>query len=260
MKQGRPGEAKPLRLCPPLTAPAWCLASFTRCIPSSFRQQIRQHSVLTRLRLRSVFRRFVRTFRTAQLSRRAVMVKYLATLEHLAPRFGAERIPVRHLELLCQADREPPAAPDPASSPGPPTHEVLVTGTGGIQWRPVQPEVSRAPPTPGLWVGLARGLHPLAGLLTPSACGQAPSALAGLCPSACGVGQPSSSWVHCLRGASVYLLFLTSADCSFRDGFVIWVVTVAGDEGGLKSVLCCLKLWLLASVFHPFIYIPRPFH
>ncbi|XP_063084710.1 non-receptor tyrosine-protein kinase TYK2 isoform X2 [Cavia porcellus] len=114
--------------------------SFTRCIPSSFRQQIRQHSVLTRLRLRSVFRRFVRTFRTAQLSRRAVMVKYLATLEHLAPRFGAERIPVRHLELLCQADREPPAAPDPASSPGPPTHEVLVTGTGGIQWRPVQPE------------------------------------------------------------------------------------------------------------------------
>lgn len=123
--------------------------SFTRCIPRSFRQQIRQYNVLTQLRLRIAFRRFLRTFQPNHLSQQVVMVKYLATLERLAPRFGAECIPVHHLELLSQADREPcyirdggrpPAEADPAAAPGPPTHEVLVTGTGGIQWRLVQPE------------------------------------------------------------------------------------------------------------------------
>lgn len=82
------------------------------------------------------------------------MVKYLATLERLAPRFGTERVPVCHLELLAQAEGEPcyiqdsrqaPLNPGPKSAAGPLTHEVLVTGTGGIQWRPVQAEVSRAP-------------------------------------------------------------------------------------------------------------------
>ncbi|XP_013360605.1 PREDICTED: non-receptor tyrosine-protein kinase TYK2 isoform X1 [Chinchilla lanigera] len=123
--------------------------SFTHCIPRSFQQQIRQHNILTRLRLRSVFRRFLRAFQPGHLSQQVIMVKYLATLEHLAPRFGAERIPVRYLEILSQADREPcyvqdsgqpPVDPDSTSPAGPPTHEVLVTGTGGIQWRPVQPE------------------------------------------------------------------------------------------------------------------------
>lgn len=81
------------------------------------------------------------------------MVKYLATLEQLAPRFGTEHVPVCHLELLAQAKGEPcyvkdsrqaPPEPRPEPAPGPPTHEVLVTGTGGIQWRPVQAEVSMA--------------------------------------------------------------------------------------------------------------------
>lgn len=125
--------------------------SFTRCIPRSFRQQIHQHNALTRLRLRNVFRHFLRAFQPGHLSQQVVMVKYLATLERLAPRFGAECIPVCHLELLSQADREPcyiqdsqqpPADPEPTSAPALPTHEVLVTGTGGIRWRPVQPESS----------------------------------------------------------------------------------------------------------------------
>lgn len=80
------------------------------------------------------------------------MVKYLATLEQLAPRFGTERVPVCRLQLPAQAGGEPyyirdggqaPPEPGPDLAPGPPTHEVLVTGTGGIQWRPVQAEVSR---------------------------------------------------------------------------------------------------------------------
>ncbi|PNJ14486.1 TYK2 isoform 13, partial [Pongo abelii] len=113
---------------------------------------IQQHSALTRLRLRNVFRRFLRDFQPGRLSQQMVMVKYLATLERLAPRFGTERVPVCHLRLLAQAEGEPcyirdsgvaPTDPGPESGAGPPTHEVLVTGTGGIQWWPVQEEVNK---------------------------------------------------------------------------------------------------------------------
>lgn len=78
------------------------------------------------------------------------MVKYLATLERLAPRFGSERIPVCHLEVLAQPERDPcyiqnsgqtAGDPGPELPSGPPTHEVLVTGTGGIQWHPLQTQV-----------------------------------------------------------------------------------------------------------------------
>ncbi|XP_026941013.1 non-receptor tyrosine-protein kinase TYK2 isoform X4 [Sagmatias obliquidens] len=123
--------------------------SFKDCIPRSFRRQIRQHNALTRLRLWSIFRKFLRAFQPGCLSQQVVMVKYLATLERLAPRFGTERVPVCHLELLTQAEGEPcyirdggqaPPDPGPESAAGPPTHEVLVSGTDGIQWRLVQAE------------------------------------------------------------------------------------------------------------------------
>lgn len=130
--------------------------SFKDCIPRSFRQQIRQYNAFTRLRLRIIFRRFLRAFQPGSLSQHVVMVKYLATLERLAPRFGTERVPVCRLELLAQAEGEPcyiqggaqaPGDPRPESAVESPAHEVLVTGTGGIQWRPVQTEVlgSRSP-------------------------------------------------------------------------------------------------------------------
>ncbi|KAH0511940.1 Non-receptor tyrosine-protein kinase TYK2 [Microtus ochrogaster] len=121
--------------------------SFKNCIPRSFRQHIRQHNALTRLRLRRVFRRFLRAFRPGHLSQQVVMVKYLATLERLAPRFGSEHIPVCHLEVLDQLERDPcyiQNSGQTTGDPGPelatrlPTHEVLVTGTRGIQWRPLQ--------------------------------------------------------------------------------------------------------------------------
>eukprot|EP00069_Balaena_mysticetus_P021675 bmy_13747T0 len=112
-------------------------------------EQIRQQNALTRLRLRSIFRKFLRAFQPGCLSQQVVMVKYLATLERLAPRFGTERVPVCHLELLAQAEGEPcyirvggqaPSDPGPESAAGPPTHEVLVSGTDGIRWRLVQAE------------------------------------------------------------------------------------------------------------------------
>lgn len=132
-----------MSLCP--------LYSFKNCIPRSFRQHIRQHNALTRLRLRRVFQRFLRAFQPGHLSQQVVMVKYLATLERLAPRFGSEHIPVCHLEVLDQPERDPcymqnsgqsTGDPSPELATRLPTHEVLVTGTGGIQWHPLQMQVS----------------------------------------------------------------------------------------------------------------------
>ncbi|XP_049644397.1 non-receptor tyrosine-protein kinase TYK2 [Suncus etruscus] len=107
--------------------------SFKDCIPLSFRRQIREYNALTRLRLRVTFQRFLRTFQPTRLSLQQVMVKYLATLERLAPRFGSERVSVCHLQLQAHA----PPEPGVQSDPGPPTHEVLVSGTQGLQWRPI---------------------------------------------------------------------------------------------------------------------------
>ena len=96
----------------------------------------------------------MRAFQPGHVSQPVIMVKYLATLEQLAPRFGTERVLVCRLEEQAQAVGDPcyvqdggqsPPEPGPELAPGPPTHEVLVTGTGGIRWRPVQAEVSRVP-------------------------------------------------------------------------------------------------------------------
>uniref|UniRef100_A0A8C3VYS7 Tyrosine-protein kinase n=1 Tax=Catagonus wagneri TaxID=51154 RepID=A0A8C3VYS7_9CETA len=143
--------------------------SFKDCIPRSFRRQIRQHNALTRLRLRSIFRKFLRAFQPGCLSQQVVMVKYLATLERLAPRFGTERAPVCRLQLLAQAGGEPcyirdggqaPPDPEPEVASDPPTHELLVSGTDGIQWRLVQAEVSRVPlPAEGPSGGGGRNPH-----------------------------------------------------------------------------------------------------
>ncbi|KAF6098010.1 tyrosine kinase 2 [Phyllostomus discolor] len=131
--------------------------SFKDCIPRSFREEIQQYNVFTQLRLWIIFHRFLQAFQPGRLSQQVIMVKYLATLERLAPRFGTERVPVCHLELVPQATGEhcyiqdsgqAPADPKPESAVESPTHEVLVTGTGGIQWRPVQtkgPPSSRSP-------------------------------------------------------------------------------------------------------------------
>lgn len=95
------------------------------------------------------------------------MVKYLATLERLAPRFGTECVPVCHLELLALAEGKPCYIQDSGQAPQdlrlksavePPTHEVLVSGTGGIQWRTIQTEVSRVPLPSGGPGGVVQGL------------------------------------------------------------------------------------------------------
>ncbi|XP_005534563.1 PREDICTED: non-receptor tyrosine-protein kinase TYK2, partial [Pseudopodoces humilis] len=115
--------------------------SFTECIPRSFRLHIRQHNFLTRFRLKNVFRRFLRRFQrhtvaAGKLTERDVMYKYLATLEQLAPAFGCEIFPVFSLETAAEGQAERERHPEN----GEVTHQLLVSGTGGVQWRPAPVE------------------------------------------------------------------------------------------------------------------------
>lgn len=139
---------------PDLFLPPLC--SFKDCIPRSFYRQIQQNNYLTKFRMKTVFKKFVQRFQrhtvsAGKLTEQDIMYKYLATLEHLAPRFGSELYPVLSLETSSEGEKAPlyvngghaPAEHGHALLPRDPpvTHEVLVTGTSGIQWRPVPPEV-----------------------------------------------------------------------------------------------------------------------
>ncbi|XP_060619594.2 non-receptor tyrosine-protein kinase TYK2 isoform X1 [Anolis sagrei] len=129
--------------------------SFKECIPRSFCRQIQQNNYLTKFRIRNVFRRFLQRFQrhtvsTGKLTEQDIMHKYLATLENLAPRFGSEVFSVLSLETVSEGEKVPlyingghmhlenSHASLPSDKPA--THEVLVTGTDGIQWRPISPE------------------------------------------------------------------------------------------------------------------------
>uniref|UniRef100_A0A8C9Y4L1 non-specific protein-tyrosine kinase n=1 Tax=Sander lucioperca TaxID=283035 RepID=A0A8C9Y4L1_SANLU len=108
--------------------------SFLHCIPRSFAKLISKDNFLTKIRIRRVFAEFVRTFQQhtvdkGQLGAHEIMYKYISTLEHLAPRFGTETFPVSHLELRKDDDGNDFLVPA--------THEIMVSGTKGIQWRKV---------------------------------------------------------------------------------------------------------------------------
>ncbi|OXB52616.1 hypothetical protein ASZ78_003151, partial [Callipepla squamata] len=129
--------------------------SFQECIPRSFRHQIQRNSAVTRFRMRNVFRRFVRRFQqhtvgAGKLAEQDVMFKYVATLEQLAPRFGTELFPALSLDVSNEGEKGRPYSDGghvpaqrgdaPLAQDGPVSHEVLVTGTTGIQWRLVPNE------------------------------------------------------------------------------------------------------------------------
>uniref|UniRef100_G3PKW3 Tyrosine-protein kinase n=1 Tax=Gasterosteus aculeatus aculeatus TaxID=481459 RepID=G3PKW3_GASAC len=130
--------------------------SFLHCIPRSFAKQISKDNFLTKLRIRRVFREFVRTFQQhtvdkGRLGAQEIMYRYIATLEHLAPRFGSETFPVSQLELrddgiesssYSNSTRYEGAPEDDFI--GPATHEVLVSGTKGVRWRPVSEQKAQA--------------------------------------------------------------------------------------------------------------------
>ncbi|XP_006631654.2 non-receptor tyrosine-protein kinase TYK2 [Lepisosteus oculatus] len=132
--------------------------SFMRCIPKSFSRQIQQNNYLTKLRIRGVFKQFVKGFHQHTISKgklgpQDIMYKYLSTLENLVPHFGCEVFPTTSLELQTEGERAAfyvrdfwnlgPPGPEGCEPPdGRATHEVKVSGMEGIQWRVARREVS----------------------------------------------------------------------------------------------------------------------
>ncbi|XP_077185895.1 non-receptor tyrosine-protein kinase TYK2 [Paroedura picta] len=129
--------------------------SFKECIPRSFCRQIQQNNYLTRFRMRNIFKKFLQRFQrhtmsVGKLTEQDIMYKYLVTLETLAPRFGSELFPVLSLETISEGEKVPlyingghsslENSHDSQDSYRPPTHEVKITGTDGIQWRPISAE------------------------------------------------------------------------------------------------------------------------
>uniref|UniRef100_A0A4W5PRP9 Tyrosine-protein kinase n=1 Tax=Hucho hucho TaxID=62062 RepID=A0A4W5PRP9_9TELE len=127
------------------------VAIFLRCIPRSFSKHIARDNFLTKIRIRRVFDNFVKTFQehtvdVGRLGSQEVMYKYLSTLEHLAPRFGTETFLVAQLELRKDGSdgsgsylntSHARGASDPENFGPQVMHEVMVSGTKGIQWRKI---------------------------------------------------------------------------------------------------------------------------
>uniref|UniRef100_A0A672GXG2 Tyrosine-protein kinase n=1 Tax=Salarias fasciatus TaxID=181472 RepID=A0A672GXG2_SALFA len=124
--------------------------SFLRCIPKSFAKHISKDNFLTKIRMQQMFADFVRSFQQqledkGWLSAQKIMEKYIFTLEHLAPCFGTETFSVAHLELREDGDASSSHS-NAAHAQGvckdyfgaPATHEIMVSGTKGIQWRKTQ--------------------------------------------------------------------------------------------------------------------------
>ncbi|KAK1153998.1 non-receptor tyrosine-protein kinase TYK2-like [Acipenser oxyrinchus oxyrinchus] len=128
--------------------------SFMRCIPKSFCRQIHQNNYLTKVRIRTVFSKFVKGFNlhtvsTGKLTLQDIMYKYLSTLESLAPGIGCEEFQTTSLDIQSEGERanfyvkdfwslgnlEPECSVIQGSSP---SHVVIVSGTEGIRWREIR--------------------------------------------------------------------------------------------------------------------------
>lgn len=120
--------------------------SFQNCIPRRFAENISKDNFLTKIRIRRVFAEFLQTFQehtvgTGQLGEHEIMYKYISTLEKLVPSFGTETFSVTSLQLREDGDESIPYSAKQSNgvskkgSCGPLTHEIMVSGIKGIQWR-----------------------------------------------------------------------------------------------------------------------------
>ncbi|KAJ3598821.1 hypothetical protein NHX12_032785 [Muraenolepis orangiensis] len=127
--------------------------SYKRFIPESLNQKIKQRNMLTRLRIGSVFKKFLQEFnqRTVQDSNITLYdlkIKYLATLESLTRDLGGETLEPASLSVSQDGDvsngdyhgyykQGQVQDPSPESSYG---MQVQVTGITGISWRKKPPD------------------------------------------------------------------------------------------------------------------------
>uniref|UniRef100_A0A8C5D3E3 Tyrosine-protein kinase n=1 Tax=Gouania willdenowi TaxID=441366 RepID=A0A8C5D3E3_GOUWI len=124
--------------------------SFLHCIPKSFARHVAKSNFITKFRIRQEFTGFVKTFQQdiidkGCLDAQEIMFKYIFTLECMVPRFGTETFPVAALELR-EAGNDSSSFSNTTQAQGssrenfraPATHEIMVCGTKGIQWRKAQ--------------------------------------------------------------------------------------------------------------------------
>ncbi|XP_057672938.1 non-receptor tyrosine-protein kinase TYK2 [Corythoichthys intestinalis] len=114
--------------------------SFKKCIPKSFSKHISEDKILTKMRIRWMFERSMRTYQHKMEAKRPdtkeILCKYLCALEYLAPRFGTETFSVRHLRLReYDEDRSLDASKGDCGAEVAATHELMVSAVEGLQWR-----------------------------------------------------------------------------------------------------------------------------
>ncbi|XP_051905397.1 non-receptor tyrosine-protein kinase TYK2 isoform X2 [Hippocampus zosterae] len=112
--------------------------SFINCIPKSYAKHISEDKVLTKMRLRWMFERSMRTYQNNMEAKKPdvkeIICKYIYALECLAPRFGSETFVVRHLRL---SEDDEDTSPDASRGDGVAenAHELMVSANTGLQWR-----------------------------------------------------------------------------------------------------------------------------
>ncbi|KAM4716930.1 non-receptor tyrosine-protein kinase TYK2 [Anableps anableps] len=119
---------------------------FQNCIPRTFAENISRDNFLTKIRIRRVFTEFVQTFQQHTVNKgglgaHEIMYKYISTLENLVPSFGTETFSVTRLQLREDGDESISLSINGSNGDSkkdfraPFTHEIMVSGTKGIQWR-----------------------------------------------------------------------------------------------------------------------------
>lgn len=128
------------------TFPCFPISSFLECIPRSFKKHISGANILTKIRIKRVFRNFVHKFQqhtvdNGRLGTYEIIYKYISTFEQMAPTFGTETFLVLSLELRDELGENCSFSGTPAQGAlkdcygASTTYEVMVTGTKGIHWR-----------------------------------------------------------------------------------------------------------------------------
>ncbi|XP_072544513.1 tyrosine-protein kinase JAK1-like [Salminus brasiliensis] len=114
-------------------------------IPLSFKQDISQRNIFTRLRIANVFKAFLeefsdRTIKSNSVSKHYLKVKYISTLENLTQGFGREVFEPSSL-VIHESEDDISALRDKDGA----RHRVLVSGTCGIKWQKVPVETCPDP-------------------------------------------------------------------------------------------------------------------
>ncbi|XP_061702635.1 non-receptor tyrosine-protein kinase TYK2 isoform X2 [Syngnathoides biaculeatus] len=112
--------------------------SFEKCIPKSFAKHISEEKVLTKMRLRWMFERSMRTYQQNMDAKQPdvseIMCKYMCALEYLAPRFGTETFSVRRMRLS-RDDEDAGQDASRGDCGDAAAHELMVSAGEGLRWR-----------------------------------------------------------------------------------------------------------------------------